>query len=318
MRQSGIAGVVFGVASLAVLAAGCPGKSDDDGGITAENVPLDGACDMALDQGGFTVSHAGVEGSVADGVVPISVLEQLHSEGDCLLLRRNNPYCDPGCDPGQTCTFDGVCVPYPANQDLGVIAIEGLASDVSMDPVFPGNTYFDTSLPDPPYTSGTLVTLTVPEDGTYGPATLHGVGVDPLAGTDAEWIVDSGVDLPVSWTAPAGDGARSSVLLEISIDQHGATPGLVRCVFEDDGDATVPGGILQRLVDSGVTGFPTGRLVRQTVDREPAGDGCMDLTIQSEKTIEVDVVGFTPCVDDEDCPEGESCNIELQVCESDG
>jgi hypothetical protein len=277
-------------------------------------VTLNGPCPMASDHGGLQVGSSGVEGSVADGVVPISILEEVMSIGECKLLRRNNPYCDPGCEPGTTCDWDGECVPYPANQDLGTLTIRGLANPVAMEPVFPGNTYFDTSLPDPPYTPGELVTLEMP-GGVYGPATLYGVGVEPLVALDEEWLVEGGRDLVVHWEPPTGDVVRSEVAMSLTIDLHGVTPGSLACVFEDDGEGHVSGEILAELVSAGVTGFPFGDLDRRTVDSATAGEGCMDFTISNLAEVEVDVVGFTPCVADEDCPEGLTCNIEFQICE---
>src|SRR5262245_19407818 len=118
---------------LLLTLAGCPDTTkpppddtDETGDDTSPEtldlatVPLTGACSLADDYGGFVVSvgtdASNVDGRVADGVVPFTVLEELVREGDCAVLRRNNPYCDPGCDPGYTCDFDGTCVPYPVNQ----------------------------------------------------------------------------------------------------------------------------------------------------------------------------------------------------------
>lgn len=305
-------GALMSLVSLSCTPAGQGGDLDP------ATVPLAGACDLAADHGGFVVQSAGdntgVEGKVADGVVPISVLEQIGAAGECRLLRRNNPYCEPACDRGHTCDFDGTCLPYPANQDLGVVTISGLGQDVAMDPVFPGNTYFDTSLPDPPFEPGALITLSMP-DGAYGPVELHGVGIELLAGVDAEWIVDAGSDLTVRWDAPTGDVVRSRVELSISIDQHGASPGVLRCSFEDDGEGTVPASLIDQLVNSGVTGFPAGNLDRRTVDRAELATGCLDFAVSHPLDVPVDVAGFTPCVSTEDCPDGQECNEELQICE---
>lgn len=281
-------------------------------------VTLSGACDMADDFGGFLVSseegRSGVDGAVADGVVPISVLEEIGAEGDCRLMRRNNPYCDPACDPGETCDFDGTCLPYPANQDLGTVTIDGLAALVALDPVFPGNTYYDTSLPSPPFEGGDLVTMQMP-GGAYGPATLYGVGVETVVPLDEEWAVEAGVDLVVQWQPPAGAISRGEIFMSVNIDQHGTTPGTLWCSFEDDGEATVPAAILQALVDTGVTGFPSGALTRRTQDHAEIATGCMDLTVSSTVGVDVDVIGYTSCISDADCPDGQECNEELQICE---
>ncbi len=315
----------------AVLLSGCPAPPpdhtktaiDDSGGTTSgldpATVPLTGPCASDVDYGGIDLTAdseaSEVAGSVADGVVPSTVLELLVAEGDCEVLRRNNPYCDPTCDPGETCDFDGTCVPYPANQDLGTLTLDGLLAPVEMEPVFPGNTYFNTSLPNPAYTVGSVLTLRMP-GGVYGPAELHGVGVEPLDMTGAAWVIDGGVDFEVTWPPPTGAGVRSEVAVQISIDQHGVSPSSLRCVFVDDGAGTVPGSIIQALEDVGVTGFPTASIERRTVDHVAIGAGCMDFRVTAPRTItSIDVEGHTPCMSDADCPEELDCNEELQICE---
>ncbi len=282
------------------------------------NVPLAGPCGLDQDFGGFLVSDGGddtsCDGSVADGVVPITILEEIGSEGDCRLMRRNNPHCDPACDPGQTCDWDGECVAYPAKQDLGSVTLGGLVQPVEMEPVFPGNTYYDTSLPHPAMTPGELITLKMP-GGTYGPLRLYGVGVDPLSDLQEVWSIESGEELVVTWKAPTTEPRRSEVFMSVNIDQHGTSPGTLVCVFEDDGEATVPAALLEQLVAVGVTGFPSAAIERRTVDSAAAGSGCMDFTVRSRRSVVVDVVGFTPCTTTAECPPGQVCNEELQICE---
>ncbi len=299
-----------------------PETGDDSAGPTVVDpatVPLGGECPMADDYGGFVVASDGdagwVAGSVADGVVPASVLEAIETEGECQLLRRNNPFCDPSCAAGQTCDFDGNCVPYPANQDLGTVTLTGLSKALVIEPVFPGYTYFHTKLPPEPFTSGALVTLSVP-DAPGGALALHGVGVSALEPTDATWTFQSGEALTVHWAPPVGDVIRSHVMLSMSIDQHGATPSVLRCTFDDDGEATVGGTILEALVGAGVTGFPNGTLDRRTVDHGTiAGKGCADFAVSSSRNVPVDVIGYTPCVTTDDCPKGQTCDKEFQICE---
>ncbi len=280
-------------------------------------VPLGGSCAMEVDLGGFVVEAledgANVDGKVADGVVPSAVLELVTAEGDCTIHRQLTPYCDPPCEAGDTCTFEGECVPYPENQDLGTVSVSGLVEPVELEPLVPGYTYYNTSLPSPPFEPGALVTLEMP-GGTYGPQTLYGVGVEPLTGLEEEWLVESGVDKVITWDPPAG-GARSRVRVRMSIDQHGATPGRLECVFEDTGTGTVPGAILAALVDAGVTGFPSASARRFTADQADLGVGCMDLEVSAPVDVGLDVANYTPCLADEDCPKGEDCNEELQICE---
>ena len=255
-----------------------------------------------------------MDGTVADGVVPTSVLEELASDGDCAVLRRNNPFCDPGCDPGYTCNFDGECVAYPVNQDLGTVSILGMVQPVVMEPVFPGNTYFDTSLPNPGFVVGELLTLSMP-GGVYGPLELHGVGIEPLTLPEGTWTLDEGQDFTLAWDAPVGPVVRSEVYVVIAIDQHGVSPSTLQCTFDDDGEGTVSASIISTLIEVGVTGFPSGTMTRRTADHGPAAGGCLEFVVSASQGASVEVVGHTPCVDDEDCPDGQDCNVELQTCE---
>ena len=108
---------------------------------------------------------------------------------------------------------------------------------------------------------------------------------------------------------------RSEVTLRINIDQPGTSPSSVYCTFEDDGEGTIPASVIQQLVEVGVSGFPSGLLVRRTAVKVDAGDGCMDFEVSSRSDVAVDVVGYTPCISDNDCPEGMECNLEMQICE---
>ncbi|MEC8422597.1 MAG: hypothetical protein VX000_02405, partial [Myxococcota bacterium] len=242
------------------------------------------------------------------------VLTELLTEGDCTIWRRENPFCDGGCDPGFTCDLAGECVPYPTNQAVGTVVVQGLQRPVSMDPVEPGATYFDTSLPNPPWTPGTVATLES-GGGAHAPFLLHGVAPVEMAIEDSGWKLVPGESLQVSWV-PASEGARTEVELGLRIDQHGLTPSTLRCVFADTGSGTVPASVLDALIDVGLTGYPNGLLTRQSIDStDLSGGGCVELRLQSSKLADVEIEGYTPCRRDEDCPDGQECNEALERCE---
>lgn len=322
-------------AALAAAAFACAdggdtakGGPDDDSGTTDSGLPapegdpatvaLDGTCPMASDLGGFVVEeHADytiVDGAVLDGVVPISVLTEETVEGDCRVLRRENPHCDPLCASDETCTLEGECIPFPLEQGLGTVTVAGLVADVIMEPRGPGARYFDTGLPHPGITPGALIELRTGADGALGAISLHAVGPAPLEGTDAELVLSRGAPLAVSWTPP-DPGARTQVALTLAIDQHGASPLSIHCLFDDDGSAEVPAALTDALVAGGVTGFPSASLQRRTADRADVGGQCIDLVAASRRPIPLAVDGFTPCTDDEDCPEGLECNEAIELCQ---
>jgi hypothetical protein len=98
---------------MLLLLVACHGKDSDTvgGGDTHEEAPdpatveLAGPCEMAADFGGFSVRSAGdgtgVQGSVADGVVPITVLTEIGTAGSCRLLRQENPRTPTAIQPAR-------------------------------------------------------------------------------------------------------------------------------------------------------------------------------------------------------------------------
>lgn len=279
-------------------------------------VELDGACPMEVDLGGFLVEsyedYSIVDGRVADGVVPLTVLEELATEGSCRLLRRNNPHCAEGCGPDETCDFDGECLPYPTDLDLGTVSVLGLAVDVEMEPRTPGAHYFDTTLPHPALAADDLITVVTA--GALGPQRLYGVGMEDLEPVSEQWLLVRGEALVVEWTAPTGL-ARSKVSLHIDIDQHGSSPASVHCDFPDTGSAEVPAAMVDALISAGVSGFPSGSLSRRTQDHQLVEAGCFDFTVAStRRPDEVRVKGYTPCDDQGDCPPGQVCDLDIEIC----
>ncbi len=289
---------------------------DDDDGDPA-TIPLAGPCDLADRRGGFVVEayedYSIVDGKVEDGTVPLSVLEQVLADAGCRLMKRNNPFCDPPCAADETCDHDGTCIPYPEPLDLGTVTVSGLSEPVSMEPVMPGYSYFDTSMPHPAFEPMALVTLKT-SGGALDPFGLHGVGVHPLTVAGEGWVVEEGQPLAVAWTPPDG-ASRSTVDLRLNIDQHGISPITVWCEFEDDGAGEIPATVIQGLFDAGVSGFPNGALSRRTADSVMVGGGCVDLSVASPRVVDVDVAGYIPCDGEEDCPEGLDCNLDTGLCE---
>jgi hypothetical protein len=299
-----------------------PPQDSDTGAAVVDpaTVVLDGPCPMATDFGGFRLESDALlttlGGAVTDGVIPLTVLDPVAAAGDCELLRRKTLFCDPGCAADQTCGLDGECVPYPRNQDVGTVTVTGLFDEVEMEPSA-NNSYYALGLSQPPTDPGALVTLTARGSSSEGQFTLYGVGVVPLALEPGIWRLESGVDLELRWDNPGtlAPEVRSRVEVVVTIDQHGLTPVQLQCDFPDTGRGTVPGTLVADLVGFGATGFPAGRVTRRTSDALDRGEGCIDFEVGSAASAEIDVVGSTPCHDDEECPPGETCNTALEICE---
>lgn len=285
---------------------------------------LAGECPLDNRWGSFVVStfdgFSIVDGKIADGVVPITILEDVTPAGalpSCQLLRRNNPFCDPACQPDETCDFDGSCIPFPENQHIGKVTVGGLQKDVLMSPIQPGNNYFDTQLPHPAFNPGDLIELNT-GCGEYDPIELHGVGVEPLVLTTTEWVIEDGVDMAFEWappTVPVNPGQHIHVRL--NIDQHGNTPVQMFCEFPDTGSAALPALLVDELMNFGVTGFPNATVTRRTVDSGLLDTGgCVQFVVSSPTDPSVLVDGYIPCIPGgSTCPTGMTCNGVTGLCE---
>jgi hypothetical protein len=287
-------------------------------------VRLAGTCPDTTRVGTFSVEsyedYAYAAGVVHSGILPTQVYTLGLAEGECRIWRRENPFCDPNCEPGFTCDLSGVpdgpgqCVPYPVKVDVGTATVLGLLQAVAMTPVEPGFNYYDTTLPNPPWTAGETIQLDLA--GAHWPAaTLYGVAPETISSDALAWLVTEGEALVLTWEAGA-PGARTEVVARLRIDQHGTTPSNIECRFADDGEGVVPASIIDELLRRGVTGFPAGDLIRRTVDSVEVSPGaCVELQASSWVLPSVDVAGYTPCNRDSDCPLGFTCNEPIQACE---
>lgn len=283
---------------------------------TTGEVVLRGACAAAERVGGFSVSveedYSAFSGVVADGVVPITVHEQVAEGGACVLLRRNNPICDPPCQPGTTCDFTGECIPYPTNHDVGTVSVAGLVQPVEVMPVMATFDYFDTTLMHPAFSPGVAITLSA-SGGDYSPFTLHGEGVAMIEPASEMVTMKKGQALRLEWAAAADPGA-GQIHVELTIDQHGNTPVKLVCDGADSGRLEVPGELIAQFVDFGISGFPSAQFYRQTADSLMVGAGCVDFTVRSHRETLLAVEGHTPCNKPADCPDGQMCDIMIQTC----
>lgn len=274
-------------------------------------VELSGTCPMETDHGGFVVEaytdYSIVDGRVRDGVIPNTVLTEELVDGDCRLLRRENPHCEPACAGDEACSLDEECVPYPQDIPLGIVEVAGLSANVVMEARTPGYRYFDTQLPHPAYTGGELVEL------RFEAVTLHGVGPQTLVPTN-DVLVQDETALTLTWDPPTGE-VRTSVSLDLNIDQHGTSPLRIQCEFADTGTGTVTAAMVSALLSSGVSGYPNAILSRHTADQGTHEDACVDFVVASPFPLDVDVEGFIPCSSDDDCPDGMDCNEAIELCQ---
>ena len=283
---------------------------------------LAGRCDRDARRGGFLVEDGErfslVEGTVNDRGPPVP-LRDVGGDANCRLLRRDNPLCDPPCEAGQACAIGGVCSPFPVPLDVGAVWVDGLVQPVMMTPLQPGNSYFDTQLPNPAQKPSETVRLRVSGGADVPAATLHGIGAESIVSMTPEWVLDADEDLVIRWQAPTQAHDGQQIVAQLAIDQHGASPVRLVCRFEDTGQGTVTADLAAQLIDAGVSGFPSGTLSRETADHvgflQPEAQACLDLVVRSHRAVDVRAAGFVPCTTQQDCPSGLSCNTVIELCE---
>ncbi len=292
---------LMGVPPLACNDTGGGGDTDGDTDTDTfdHQASIDGRCPLDERYGSFEVgqhpNYSNVRGWVKDGVVPLTVWHLEESEGDCQLLRKIHPECDPACEGGQTCSQDGECVPFPLNVSAGTVTVYGLVEDLAMEPNGVDE-YENNEVTSPPFAPGAQI-LVRADGGDTGEFFLDGTGVEPLVIPDNEWVINRDEslvvqeDLEITWTPQEGDWR---IMATLNIDQHGNSPVTMICYFEDTGTAVVPKGLLQTFTDWGVTGYATGQLYRQTFDSTQVDLGCVDLQVFSRAEGALSVTNHDP------------------------
>ncbi len=277
---------------------------------------LIGVCPTSHRVGGFELAHwdgpdegfATATGQINDAVIPATIRFESGTEGDCTLWQKIVPYCEDACEADQACSHEGECIPYPTPQDVGTVSVSGLAAPMELTADSFGN-YWDTTSSYPLWEPGSPVVLSAGELFS-----LRGFGVETLVVPDPVWELTPGQDMTVTWTA----GSHPAwVELTFNIDQHGLSPLTMICEVPDTGSATLPATLLEQLVNSGVSGYPSAWMRRRTADAVAIEQGCVDLQVYSHVAVDMGVEGYTPCSRDEDCPEGQHCDMDMQICVDD-
>lgn len=288
-----------------------------DSGVTdvgwSSEVVYGSSCESAERIGQFVVGHeefyAQISGEVAAGVIPLTVLQEVESKGDCRLMRKENPFCEVPCQAGELCDHDGTCVDYPENKSVGTVTVSGLKDgDVVMEPK--NATYFDTNVSMPLFDPGAPIELKATGDELPG-FELKAYGVPDLALAEGVITMKSGQPLDIAWAAEPG---AWKLYFSLNIDQHGSSPATLFCEVPDSGSYQVPAEFVDAILSMGVSGFATAHFYRRTVDSIEITPGCVQLTVSSYVYGKLEVEGHTACNVDPDCPEGEICEVAINTC----
>lgn len=271
-------------------------------------------CDAENKVGEFEVilddRYTAVQGSVADGVVPVDIPDVVQTDGVCQLLAKPTYFCDPPCDPGFTCNEEGICIEHPLNHNVGKVSVVGMKDEVTMEVSTSPFFYINQgTLQHPGFDLGAAIVLTA-EGGDFEPFELMGFGIGALHTDDEEIPVEKDKSAVLSWTPPAGDQAKATaagVRIKLNVNNHGSTKKWIECHVPDSGAFEIPAALITPLMDFGLSGFPTVELARRTVDSTVISPGCVELIIHSELERSVTIPDLNSCHDDTDCPPGQIC-----------
>jgi hypothetical protein len=161
-------------------------------------------------------------------------------EGSCVLYGsyyRLLDMCNPPCLDDQYC--DGMtCQDYPPHWNVGAITIDGLNTQLQMQPDEYDN-YLETGLPQDLFDPGSDIMVNA-EGSELGPFSMgqKGVALLEIGSTIVDLI--AGKPTTISWT-PEGTDARVQVFLRTGIHRPRLPAAAIFCDVPDgDGEVIIP------------------------------------------------------------------------------
>ena len=296
---------------------GTGGASGSGGGSALQSYKT---CDRAQRFGEFFITLSDndpvnrfteIQGAVMDGVEQIRQVKLVKQIGDCRILQPPEAFmCTPQCDLGtQECTPTG-CKPKPRVKDLGAVSVSGLKNgtvQLQNSAGFYGNTG---TLPHPGFDEGADITLQVAGMAGWGPFSLKGWGVAPLVVPAAPVTVQMGQPVTLTWTPPSKPGP-TRMLIDFSINRHGAVDAWLECTVPDTGSFMVTAEMTTELFKNGVSGFPSVNFTRQSGDTTMVMSGCVQFLVTAPISRDLNVPGVVSCNEEKKCPPGKECREDL-------
>jgi hypothetical protein len=233
------------------------------------------------------------------------------AEGECKLFEPEVPSCEMSCAVmDAVCTADDVCTPNPKAYGVGVVQLTAGSSKGELEYIAKNyQLKAGDKLPFPPCEEGDEVKIEA-EGGDYEPFTIATRCIDELDAPDS-FPIEAGKPLALSWSKP-GDEALARIEIRLDISHHGGFKGEIQCDVADDGAFEIPAGLIDKLLDLGIAGFPTVQLTR-FVTGKPSGQPS-NVTLSMTMYVERDVTipGLTSCAsDDSQCPMGMTCQADF-------
>lgn len=299
-----------GTLSLGLLALACTTDSgpavDSAGAFQASLIaPTD------ISQG-----YTSVLGKVYDGPSPSAVAwKQAAASGDCKLYTPDVPFCDPGCGSTALCVENNVCKDFPKSLSVGKVTVNGMKTkdgktSFSMDPLL--NSYQPSGgviVDFPPFAEGATVNLSAAGGSGVEAFTVSAKGISPLQVLGDSLVLADGKSLEVKWTAP-GDPSLSKVHAMVDISHHGGTKGKIECEGADDGSLEIAAALVDQLKALGVSGYPKIDVTRKSMGTNP--EVKVDFILESKVTKSLSIPGLISCSGDEECPNGQTCQADMQ------
>ena len=257
-----------------------------------------------------------VQGKVYEGPLPSSILwQEAVKSGACALYKPKAPFCDPGCGSNALCVSDGVCKVFPKSIGVGKVTVTGTktlagATTFAMDPILNGyQPPAGTNLDFLPFAEGDPVSVSAAGDTGLGAFSVNGKAIARLVLLNDSIVLEDGKPVQLRWTPPGKD-VGSAVAVKVDISHHGGSKGKIECEAADNGTLDISASLVDALKALGMSGWPTIEVTRRTVGTN-AQVG-VSLEIESPISRSLSIPGLISCTGDEDCPDGKTCQHDMQ------
>ena len=289
-------------------------SSADAGGAGSDELVGTFQVQVLVDEADDTTGMTKVVGQVGDGPVPANVVWTVtKQDGACRLETPTVPFCEAGCG-ADVCVADDTCQAYPTAHSVGDVTLSGAnvvggGAVVGLKEIV--NAYqlpAGTALVYPPFTAGDDVKVHA-TGGDYTAFDLSAKGVDPLLITSTDFELDKAKPLALAWAA-ADDPKASQIYVKLDISHHGGIKGMIECDADDSGVLTISADLITELTGLGVAGFPSIVMLRQSLDTAQIAPGKVKLEVSSRAERAVSVKGVASCNVDDDCPSGQTCQMD--------
>ena len=233
----------------------------------------------------------------------------------CQLAQKNPdpPPCTPSCKLGeQICTEQG-CVALPKLQNVGTVTLAGLkipTLTLSFNEQGGYSNPAEPKIPHPGFDEGATLTLAAAGANGYGPFTATAWGVAAMEAPTAKLLVEPEKAVTITWTPPKITG-YTRVLIDFTVNKHGAVDTNLFCEVPDTGSFTVDAASIKEIFKYGLSGFPVVTLVRKSAGTATVKSGCVEFAATSPVSRDIEIPGLISCGKPEDCPSGKTCADDL-------